>query len=76
MSTSNHDLAVGMLDGYIKSMIDPDCSVVAVRASSNTALLIFRTLGIISAAEEATYTERLQLIHDRRRNYMSMPHER
>ncbi|KEX94778.1 hypothetical protein HA62_05810 [Pseudomonas putida] len=74
--SSNHDLAIGMLDGYIKSMIDPDCSVVAVRASANTALLIFRTLGVISTMEEATYTERLQLIHDRRRNYLREPHER
>ncbi len=66
MSTSNHDLAVGMLDGYIKSMIDPDCSVVAVRASSNTALLIFRTLSIISAAEESHYAERLRRVYERR----------
>lgn len=76
MSTGQHDIAVGMLDGYIKNMIDPECSVVAVRASANTALLIFRTLGVISATEEATYTERLQLIHDRRRNYLREPHER
>lgn len=76
MSTGNHELAIGMLDGYIKSMIDPDCSVVAVKASSSTALLIFRTLGVISAEEEATYSERLQLIHERRRNYLRSPNER
>lgn len=70
MSTSNHDIAVGMLDGYIKNLIDPDCSVVAVKASAGTALLIFRTLGVISAEEEATYSERLQLIYERRRNYL------
>lgn len=76
MSTSHHDIAVGMLDGYIKSMIDPDCSVVAVKASAGTALLIFRTLGVISATEEATYSERMQLIYERRRNYLRSPNER
>lgn len=66
MSTSNHDLAIGMLDGYIESMIDPSCAAVAVKASANTALLIFRTLSIISAAEEAQYTDRLRRIYERR----------
>jgi hypothetical protein len=64
--SGNHELAVGMLDGYIASMIDPQCSAVAVKASSNTALLIFRTLSIISVAEEAHYTERLSRIYERR----------
>lgn len=63
---SNHELAVGMLNGYITSMIDPQCSAVAVKASSGTALLIFRTLSIISADEEAYYTERLHRVYDRR----------
>ena len=66
MNTSNHDLAVGMLNGYIESMVDPDCSAVAVRASANTALLIFRTLSVISATEEAHYTERLRSVYERR----------
>ena len=66
MSTVNHDLAIGMLDGYIKSMIDTQCNAVAVRASANTALLIFRTLSIISATEEAHYTERLRRVYERR----------
>ncbi len=66
MSTSNHDLAIGMLDGYIKSMIDPQCNAVAVKASANTALLIFRTLSIISAPEEAHYTDRLHRVYERR----------
>jgi hypothetical protein len=58
--TSNHDLATGMLDGYIQSMIDPRCSAIAVKASANTALLIFRTLNVISAEEDAHYAERLR----------------
>jgi hypothetical protein len=66
MTTSNHALATGMLDGYIDSMIDPQCSAVAVKASANTALLIFRTLSIISATEEAHYTERLRRVYERR----------
>jgi hypothetical protein len=66
VSISNHDLATGMLDGYIASMIDPQCSAIAVRASANTAILIFRTLSIISAEEDATYTERLRRIYERR----------
>lgn len=66
MTTSNHALATGMLDGYIDSMIDPQCSAVAVKASANTALLIFRTLSIISAAEESHYTERLRRVYERR----------
>lgn len=57
---SNHELATGMLDGYIQSMIDPACSAIAVKASANTAILIFRTLSVISAEEEAHYTERLR----------------
>ncbi|MFJ2710900.1 hypothetical protein ACIOZM_08400 [Pseudomonas sp. NPDC087346] len=55
----HHDVAVGMLEGYIERMSDPECSALAVRASANTALLIFRTLSIISASEDLTYTERL-----------------
>ena len=66
MSSSNHDLAIGMLEGYIKSMIDPECSAVAVKASAGTALLIFRTLSIISATEEAHYTDRLRRVYERR----------
>lgn len=64
--TSNHDLATGMLDGYIENMINPDCSAIAVRASANTALLIFRTLNVISAKEEAHYAERLHRVYERR----------
>lgn len=41
--SSQHDLATCMLDGYIQSMIDPQCSAIAVKASANTAILIFRT---------------------------------
>lgn len=66
MSASNHDLAIGMLTGYIDRMIDPECSPVAVSASANTALLIFRTLSIISATEEAHYTDRLRRVYERR----------
>ncbi|VVN20516.1 hypothetical protein PS662_04342 [Pseudomonas fluorescens] len=66
MSTSNHDLAIGMLNGYVESMIDPQCAAVAVKASANTALLIFRTLSVISATEEAHYTERLRRVYERR----------
>lgn len=66
MSTSSHDLAIGMLDGYVASMIDTQCSAIAVRASANTALLIFRTLGVIDAAEDIHYTERLHRIYERR----------
>ncbi|MFW9085609.1 hypothetical protein ACOI7N_13745 [Pseudomonas sp. P2758] len=66
MSASNHDLAIGMLNGYIESMIDPQCTAVAVKASANTALLIFRTLSIISATEEAHYTDRLRRVYERR----------
>ncbi|MGH8329768.1 MAG: hypothetical protein ACRER3_11485 [Pseudomonas fluorescens] len=64
--SGNHELAVGMLDGYIQSMIDPQCSAVAVKASANTALLIFRAMSIITATEEATYTERLRRVYERR----------
>lgn len=71
MSSSNHDIATGMLDGYIESMIDPQCTAVAVKASANTALLIFRTLSIISAAEEAHYTERLRRVYERRQGRSS-----
>ncbi|VVN71169.1 hypothetical protein PS718_00437 [Pseudomonas fluorescens] len=63
----NHDLAVGMLEGYIKSMSDPDCSAVAVRSSANTALMIFRALSIISATEDADYTERLNHAYELRK---------
>lgn len=66
MNISQHEIAVGMLDGYVKSMIDQSCSVVAVRASANTALLIFRTLGVISSKEEAHYIERLHRVYERR----------
>lgn len=66
MSTSSHDLAIGMLDGYVASMIDTQCSAIAVRASANTALLIFRTLSVITADEEAHYTERLRRVYERR----------
>jgi hypothetical protein len=66
VSTSNHDLAIGMLNGYVESMIDPNCTAVAVKASANTALLIFRTLSIITAAEEAHYTDRLHRVYERR----------
>lgn len=66
MTTSNHDLAIGMLNGYVASMIDPQCAAIAVRASANTALLIFRTLSIISAKEEAHYAERLHRVYERR----------
>lgn len=69
--TSNHDLATGMLDGYIQNMTDPQCSAVAVKASANTALLIFRTLSIITATEEATYTERLRHTYECRQGLTS-----
>lgn len=64
--SSQHDLAVGMLEGYIARVIDPECSAVAVKASANTAILIFRTLGVISIAEDLHYTERLHRIYERR----------
>ena len=64
--SGQHDLAVGMLEGYIARVIDPECSVVAVKASASTALLIFRTLGVISAAEDIHYTERLHRVYERR----------
>ena len=63
---ANHHLAVGMLEGYIARVIDPECSAIAVKASANTAILIFRTLGVISIAEDLYYTERLHRIYDRR----------
>lgn len=63
--SSQHDLAVGMLEGYIARVIDPECSAVAVKASANTAILIFRTLGVISIAEDLYYTERLHRIYER-----------
>ena len=66
MSAGNHDLAIGMLSGYIERMIDPECSPIAVMASAGTALLIFRTLSIISAKEEVHYTERLRRVYERR----------
>lgn len=66
MNTSNHDLATGMLEGYVQSMIDPQCSAIAVKASASTALLIFRTLSIISAEDEAYYTERLRRTFEHR----------
>lgn len=65
-SPSQHDLAVGMLESYISRVIDPECSPVAVKASANTAILIFRTLGVIDAAEDVYYTERLHRIYERR----------
>lgn len=66
LATANHDLAVGMLEGFIARVIDPECSAVAVKASANTALLIFRTLGVIDATEDAHYTERLHRVYERR----------
>lgn len=63
---SQHDIAVGMLDGYIERIDDPECSPVAVRASGATAILIFRTLGVISQAEDNDYTERLRQVYERR----------
>lgn len=63
---ANHELAVGMLEGFVARVIDPECSAVAVKASANTALLIFRTLGVIDAAEDAYYTERLHRVYERR----------
>ncbi|GLX90672.1 hypothetical protein [Pseudomonas sp. WS 5071] len=63
---SNHDIAIGMLDGYIESMIDPQCSAIAVRASANTATLIFRSLGVITDKEDSHYTERLRRAYERR----------
>lgn len=63
---SNHDLATGMLEGYVQSMIDPQCSAIAVKASASTALLIFRTLSIISAEDEAHYAERLRRTFEHR----------
>lgn len=71
MSTSNHDLAIGMLNGYIESLIDPQCAPIAVKASANTAILIFRTLSIISADEDAKYTERLLRTFDIRQGRAS-----
>lgn len=68
---SHHDLAVGMLEGYIARVIDPECSPVAVKASANTALLIFRMLGVIDAAEDVHYTERLHRIYERRQGEAS-----
>lgn len=64
--SSQHEIAIGMLDGYINRMIDPECSAIAVNASGNTALLIFHTLGVISATEDAHYTERLRRVYERR----------
>lgn len=64
--TSQHELAVGMLEGFIARVIDPECSAVAVKASATTALLIFRTLGVIDAAEDVHYTERLHRVYERR----------
>lgn len=63
---SQHDLAVGMLEGFITNVINPECNPVAVKASANTAILIFRTLGVIDAAEDVHYTERLHRIYERR----------
>lgn len=69
--SGNHELAIGMLDGYIASMIDPQCSAVAVKASANTALMIFRALSIISADDEAYYNERLRCVYERRQGRAS-----
>jgi len=65
MTASQHDIAVGMLESYIGRLIDPECSPVAVQASANTAILIFRALGVISSVEDATYTERVRRIVER-----------
>lgn len=69
--SSYHALAIGMLDGYVESMIDPQCSAIAVKASAGTATLIFRTLGVISAKEDSHYTERLQRAYERREGRVS-----
>ncbi|QXZ11697.1 hypothetical protein KVQ82_16525 [Pseudomonas sp. AO-1] len=64
--SAHHDLAVGMLEGYIARVIDPECSAAVVKASGNTAILIFRALGVISADEDVHYTERLHRVYERR----------
>ena len=69
--SSDHELAIGMLDGYVESMIDPQCSAIAVKASAGTATLIFRTLAVISAKEDSHYTERLQRAYERREGRVS-----
>lgn len=65
--SSQHDIAQGMLEGYLESMQDPQCSDVAVKASAMTAALVFRTLGVISAQEDTEYTEQLHRLHEWRR---------
>ncbi|MBB1617133.1 hypothetical protein A9978_32255 [Pseudomonas sp. UMC65] len=64
---AHHDIAQGMLEGYLERMQDPQCSDIAVNASATTAVLIFRALGVISAQEDANYTEQLHRLHERRR---------
>ncbi|MCB2251817.1 hypothetical protein KTQ74_07925 [Pseudomonas chlororaphis] len=66
MNINHHDLAVGMLEGYIARVIDPGFDAASVKASANTAILIFRMLGAINAAEDTHYTERLHRVYERR----------
>jgi len=66
MIRSQHDIAIGMLEGYVDRVIDPECSAIAVNASAGTAILIFRSLGVISAAEDSHYTERVSRAYERR----------
>jgi hypothetical protein len=62
---SNHDIAVGMIEGLIGRLADPECSSIAVAASTNTAILMARALAAIDSAEDAHYTERLRRITNR-----------
>lgn len=64
--SEHHDVAIGMLEGYVRAMSDPLCNPSAVKASSSTAILILRTLGIISAQEDSNYTESLRRDYERR----------
>ncbi|WP_236185047.1 hypothetical protein [Pseudomonas protegens] len=64
---AHHDIAKGMLEGYLERMKDPQCSDIAVKASAMTATLVFRALGVISAQEDANYIEQLHRLHERRR---------
>jgi len=64
---AHHDIAQGMLEGYLERMQDPQCSDIAVNASATTAVLIFRALGVISAEEDADFTEQMRRLQVRRR---------
>gem|GEM_PF-1669166 len=64
---AQHDIAQGMLESYLERMQDLQCSDIAVNASATTAVLIFRALGVISAEEDADFTEQLRSLHERRR---------